>query len=163
MIGVIGGLLLLAGGGLMGYIHTRQMVQRERTIQGVEGALYEMERELTLHLTPLPALLQGEQLPFTSLFSRCGMEIEGGQPTAECWSVLVDSLPHLGEGEGRILRPLGQVLGRFEGEVQGEALRRAALELAEYRRQLQGERLRMGRVYPVVGATGAAFLGIFLL
>ncbi len=163
MTGIFGVFFLLVGGGILGYGCTSQMAHRIRTTALLQEALCQMERELTLHLLPLPELLQGDGLPFSQEFSRCGREIESGRGAESSWNELVETLPYLGEEEHNLLRPLGQILGRFEGEVQGEALRHTAQNLQRWEQTLREERQRLGRVYPVVGATVGGFLGIFLL
>lgn len=162
MRGLWGGLLLLLGGGLLGWSVTAEMGRRCRAVGALREGLYQMERELTLHLTPLPTLLQGETLPFSQHFARCGVEIGAGESVAASWDRLVESLPHLGQEEGALLRPLGHILGQFEGEVQSEALLRTARVLEEREHRLREERCRLGRVYPAVGATAGAFLAIVL-
>lgn len=162
MTGLLGGLLLLVGGGLLGYGATAQMGRRLDAIAAIRGGLYALERELSQQLTPLPTLLQRNYLPFSSEFSACGQGVQEGVPFTRCWDRLVDALPQL-EGEERgILRPLGGILGRFEGEVQSAALLRTAEELERLEERLRENRFRLGRVYPALGMTAGAFFAIVL-
>ncbi len=163
MRALLGGIFLLMGGGMLGYAITARQRQRIRAIAALRGGLYQIERELRQQLTPLPILLQQEGLPFSSAFSDCGRALDEGIPLIQCWDRLVGQLPHLGEEERGLLRPLGQILGRFEGEIQGEALLRVAQDLELLGGQLEGDRRRLCRVYPALGVTAGAFLAIILV
>ncbi len=158
-----GGVLLLLAGGWAGLSLCHQLSLRRRTVCLLGEGLRQLERELSLHLTPLPLLFQRETIPFSPLFAQCGTAVEEGSSFHFCWDRLVDSLPHIGGEERQLLRPLGAVLGQFEGETQSEALLRVAERLREREDELRREEQRLGRVYPVVGLTAGAFLGIFLL
>lgn len=163
MTGVIGFTLLLVGGGWLGYGHSHQLGQRIWAVTQLAEGLYQMEREMTLRLTPLPTLFQNKTLPFGDIFCRCGEGIALGEPVSQCWGTLVENLPLIGQEERNLLLPLGGILGRFEGDVQGEALRRVADGLRRREIFLRGERDRLRAVYPALGLTAGAFLGIFLL
>ncbi len=163
MTRLLGAVLLLVAGGGLGLSLCSQLGRRRRTVALLVEVLYQMEREMTLHLTPLPTLLQGVEPPLGQYFSICGDAVGEGLSLRPCWDRLVDGLPHIGGEERELLRPLGAVLGQFEGEVQGEALRRVADQLAEHGEMLRQEGQRLGRVYPAVGLTAGAFLGILLL
>ncbi len=163
MTGLVGFTLLLVGGGWLGYGQSHHLGQKIWAVAQLREGLYQMERELTLHLTPLPTLFQNKTLPFGDIFCRCGEGIALGEPVSRCWVTLVATLPVIGEEERRLLLPLGEILGRFEGEAQGEALRRVADGLQRREDFLRGERDRLGRVYPALGLTAGAFVGIFLL
>lgn len=161
--GIFGGLLLLAAGGLLGHEINGRRRRRLRGLYRLVEGLYQLERELSQQLTPLPTLFQREGLPFGPYFSACGRALEEGDSLAESWDRLVLHLPHLGEEERRLIRPLGQILGRFEGEVQGLAILRVTRDLEGLAGRLEGDDRRLSRVYPALGITSAAFLAIILI
>lgn len=162
MTGVLGCGLLVIGGGGLGIGLIVRLNGRIKMVAQLIETLYQLERELTLHLTPLPDLFQMEGLPLGAYFVPCGCAISTGAPLQQCWEQLVMNLPQIGEEEWTLLRPLGQILGRFEGEVQGEALHRTAQGLELLERQLLERSGRLGRIYPTVGLTAGAFLAILL-
>ena len=62
-----------------------------------------------------------------------------------------------------VLRQVGGVLGRYDGENQRQALEEAVSRLDERRRAAADRRNRMGRVYGTLGLTAGAFLVILFI
>ena len=62
-----------------------------------------------------------------------------------------------------ILRSLGGVLGRYDGERQRESLSAACLALRGCLAEAEAERKRLGKAYGAMGTAAGALLAILLL
>ena len=112
--------------------------------------------------SPEPA---GSPLSTGSLFSAGGLDSAGAGELLPLGAGrrLVSGCVSLG-GEGQaVLAPLGDALGRYDGERQREALAAVRRRLEELAARLEEDSRRRGRVYQALGLSGGAFLVILLL
>ena len=72
-------------------------------------------------------------------------------------------LTELGEEGQAALAPLGDILGRYDGQAQREGTQAVRRTLERQAQRWEDERRRQGRVYQVLGLSGGAFLAILLL
>lgn len=170
MIRLIGALLLAGGASLLGVLAAGRLDRRVRALQALLGALELLERELSFRLTPMPALLstlaKRSPAPINAFFARClaGLSALGERTLADLWEEALEKVPmDLEEEERQILRELGSVLGRYDGESQQESLGLARVRLGQCLVKAGEERSRMGRVYRVLGLAGGSLLVIVLL
>ena len=82
---------------------------------------------------------------------------------SDLWRRLTGRLSQLGREGQAVVAPLGDTLGRYDGERQREALAAARRRLEELAAQTEEDSRRMGRVYQALGLSGGAFLVILLL
>lgn len=164
------GALLIAGCGLwFGNRQATQLMRRVSALEGLEAALRQVGRELTLRCTALPQLFaaMGGQAPWPAggLFLNCAAALEESRAERfpQIWTDLVNQLPYLHEEERRCLSGLGQVLGRYPGRDQEGAIEQVCRALEEYARSARQDSMRMGRVWRALGAAGGGFLVILLL
>ncbi len=170
MVRLLGALLLSGGTTLLGFLAAARLNRRVGALRAFLGALELLERELSFRLTPMPALLailaQRSPAPVDAFFTRCLQSMDGlGEKTlAQIWDEALVAVPmDLGKEAGQILRELGSVLGRYDGQGQRESLNLAQIRLEQCLLAAGEERSRMGRVYRSLGLTLGALLVILLL
>lgn len=170
MLKLIGAVLLAGGGAYLGLSATARLERRVRSIRAMLGALELLERELTFRLTPMPALLERlarqAHPPVNTFFARClsGLSDLGERTLSDLWNEALEAVPmELGQEDLMILRELGGILGRYDGEGQGEALALAQARLGQCLAAAAEERTRLGRVYGALGLSVGALLVILLL
>ena len=169
MMRMLGAVLVAAGCIWLGEKKARRLTDRVRMLSSLSLALEQMERELQLRLLPLPVLMEelserGDPL-VRDLFRRAWNALKNLQETPfdQVWPALVRDIPNLEESDRRLLIPLGQILGRYDGPGQADSLALVRKELDRHQEQARGESIRLGRVYRAVGAAGGGFLIILLL
>ena len=166
---ILGALLLAGGSAALGFRAASRLAVRCRAQRAMLGALEQLERELGFRLASMPELLAaaaGRAAPPAQDFLRqclAGLDELGEKSMAQIWDEALPAAGDLGETAFTVLRSLGAVLGRFDGEAQRESLASARGELALCLEQAEEERRRMGRVYGALGVTAGAFLSILLL
>ena len=104
--------------------------------------------------------------PVSRFFACCldGMKELGEFPLSALWENALAEVPmDLGAEELEVLRALGGVLGRYDGEGQREALALTRVQLSQCLERAAEDRTRLGRVYGALGLTAGAFLVILLL
>lgn len=171
MLKLLGALLLIIGAASLGFGAAAQLTARVTGLRSLTAALEQMERELAFRLTPMPELLgrlaQQAQQPASMFFARCreNMNTLGERTLGEIWREALEQEPDLllSREEHQVMRALGDVLGRYDGEEQRVALRAASADLGRYMKQAENERNRMGRVYGALGLGAGAMLVILLL
>lgn len=169
MTRLVGAALVAAGCFWLGEQKARRLRLRVRTLEGISGALEQMERELRLRLPPLPVLMaqvSGQCDPVAaSLFQGCAGALEQLREysLSAVWPQLLEELSALEEEDRRILAPLGHILGRYGGGEQADSIAQVRNVLEKRREQAMADSLRLGRVYRAVGAAGGGFLIILLL
>lgn len=169
MIRMLGAVLVAAGCVWMGDKKARRLSARVRMLTGLSLALEQLERELQLRLLPLPVLM--EELSMRAdplvrdLFRHARKALESLQENsfAQAWFDLTGEIPDLNESDRRLLLPVGQILGRYDGPGQANSLALVRRELERQREQASAESIRLGRVYRTVGAAGGGFFIILLL
>ena len=67
------------------------------------------------------------------------------------------------EGIDKVLAPLGELLGRYDGPAQRDGVAAVRARLEELADRAQADCRRQGRVYRALGLSGGAFLVILLL
>ncbi len=169
MVQMIGAALLAAGCGYLGFQAAEGLRRKSRSLRQAAQALKLMERELAIGSPPLMQLLErGAQRstgPARALLEGCakGLDRLEQEDFSTLWRRQVAGWKELG-GEGQAaLLPLGEILGRYDGQSQREAMAAAAQRLEELAQRGEEEQRRQGRVYQVLGLSGGAFLIILLL
>lgn len=169
MIRILGALIVAAACGGLGIRKAQLLSARVRALEALSSAMEQLERELSLRLTPLPQLMQEmkerTEPPARALFEGCQTALEGleHERFSHAWRRLVDALPNLKEEDRRTLAPLGQVLGRYDGRGQASAIAAVRQELEELAQRAREDSRRLGRVYRAVGVAGGGFLVVLLL
>lgn len=169
MIRLMGAVLVAAGGAILGFQAAAVLRRRGRAVRRMEEGLALLERELELSAPPLSRLLERgaahSQGPARALFQGCtqGLDNLDREDFSSLWRRLVRERAELTPEGQAILLPLGNTLGRYEGERQRETLSAARRRLGELAARLETDSRRQGRVYQVLGLSGGAFLVILLL
>ena len=169
MVHVIGAVLVAAGGALLGFQAAAGLRRRVRAVRELEDGLALLERELELSAPPLPRLLERgaehSRGPARALFQGGvrGLDSLDREDFSTLWRRLVREQTGLPAEGQAVLLPLGDTLGRYEGERQREALSAARRRLGELAGRLEADSRRQGRVYQALGLSGGAFLVILLL
>ena len=169
MVHLLGAVLVAAGGSLLGFQAAAGLRKRGRAVRQMEEGLALLERELELNAPPLSRLLERgaahSQGPARALFQGCtqGLDNLDREDFSSLWRRLVRERAELTPEGQAILLPLGNTLGRYEGERQRETLSAARRRLGELAARLEADSRRQGRVYQVLGLSGGAFLVILLL
>lgn len=170
MIKLIGSIMLAGGAVFWGLAATAQLERRVKSLRAMLGALECLEREISFRLTPMPELIaqlaKQAQPPVGTFFARLLTLLPqlGERTLSELWSETLEALPmDLGDRDREVLRELGGVLGRYDGEGQREALSLAQGRLNQCLVVAAEERARLGRVYGVLGLSAGALLVILLL
>ncbi len=169
MIRLMGAVLVAAGGAILGFQAAAVLRRRGRAVRRMEEGLALLERELELNAPPLSRLLERgaahSQGPARALFQGCtqGLDNLDREDFSSLWRRLVRERAELTPEGQAILLPLGNTLGRYEGERQRETLSAARRRLGELAARLETDSRRQGRVYQVLGLSGGAFLVILLL
>ena len=169
MVHVIGAVLVAAGGALLGFQAAAGLRRRVRAVRELEDGLALLERELELNAPPLDRLLARgaahSQGTAEALFQGCvrGLDSLDREDFSTLWRRLVREQTGLPAEGQAVLLPLGDTLGRYEGERQREALSAARRRLGELAGRLEADSRRQGRVYQALGLSGGAFLVILLL
>ena len=169
MVRMMGAVLVAAGAVWVGFQAASGLYGRTRAIREMAEGLSVLERELELNAPPLSRLLAlgaaRSQGPANILFQGCaqGLDNLARESFSLLWRRMVGQIVELGPEGQAILAPLGDTLGRYDGERQREALAAARRRLDELARRLEEDSRRMGRVYQALGLSGGAFLVILLL
>lgn len=169
MVRMIGAVLVAAGAAWVGFQAAAGLYGRTRAIREMAEGLAVLERELELNAPPLSRLLAlgvvRSQGPANILFQGCvqGLDNLARESFSLLWRRMVGRIVELGPEGQAILAPLGDTLGRYDGERQREALAAARRRLDELARRMEEDSRRMGRVYQALGLSGGAFLVILLL
>ena len=169
MIRMVGAVLVAAGGGWLGFQAAIGMRTQVRALRQTSAGLALLERELELNAPPLSRLLERgaerSQGPAEELFRNCfrGLDHLDREDFSSLWRRLVSGCHALGSEGQAVLFPLGDTLGRYDGERQREALAAARRRLEELSARLEEDSRRRGRVYQALGLSGGAFLTILLL
>lgn len=170
MIKLFGAILLAGGAAFLGFSAAAQLERRVKALRAILGALESLERELSFRLTPMPELLEAlarrSQPPVNAFFARClkGLDTLGENTLSDLWNEALEAEPmDLGAEDRQVLRELGGILGRYDGEGQREALSLARAQLGQCLTTAAEERTRLGRVYGALGLTAGALLVILLL
>lgn len=170
MLKLVGAVLLAGGAAFLGFSAAAQLERRVKALRAMLGALESLERELSFRLAPMPELLEEltrrTQPPINAFFARClaGLDTLGEHTLSELWNESLEAVPmNLGPEERQVLRELGGILGRYDGDGQREALALSRTQLSQCLTSAVEERTRLGRVYGVLGLTAGALTVILLL
>ena len=169
MIRLIGAALVAAGGAWLGYLAAKELRGQVRAVRQMAEGLALLERELELSAPPLSRLLERgaahSQGPARGLFQGCarGLDRLDREDFSSLWRRMVRERTELTPEGQAVLLPLGDTLGRYDGERQREALAAVRRRLGELAGRLEADSRRQGRVYQVLGLSGGAFLVILLL
>lgn len=169
MIRLMGAVLLAAGCGYLGVQAAENLRRRSRSLSEMARALALVEGELELGSPPLGQLLERVagrcSGPAKALLEACaqGLDRLDQEDFSALWRRKVAQLEELGEEGRAALAPLGDILGRYDGQAQREGTQAVRRTLEMLARRWEEERRRQGRVYQVLGLSGGAFLAILLL
>ena len=169
MVRLVGAVLVAAGGASLGFQAAAGLGRRVRALEETAQGLALLERELELNAPPLSRLLERgaerSRGPAEALFREClrGLDRLDREDFSTLWRRLVSDCRALGSEGQAVLAPLGDTLGRYDGERQREALAAARRRLEELAARLEEDSRRRGRVYQALGLSGGAFLVILLL
>lgn len=166
---ILGKSLLLLGIALLGFRHAAGLRRRVACLRDFLRALERLERELSFALLPVDALLERSKLGSKGdcmrFFSLCEahFSVRSEECLEEIWeeSLYRAKLP-LGDEDLLLLREIGAVLGRYDGENQRLAFGRIHGRLEEQLHDADEEAKRMGKVYCVLGVCIGLFLAILL-
>lgn len=165
----MGAALVAAGGAALGFQAAVGLRKQVRALEEMSQGLALLERELELNAQPLSRLLERgaerSRGPAEELFRDClqGLNHLDREDFSSLWRRLVSGCHALGSEGQAVLFPLGDTLGRYDGERQREALAAARRRLEELSARLEEDSRRRGRVYQALGLSGGAFLVILLL
>ena len=169
MVRLMGAALVAAGGAALGFQAAARLRKQVRALEEMSQGLALLERELELNAPPLSRLLERgaerSRGPAEELFRDClqGLNHLDREDFSSLWRRLVSGCHALGSEGQAVLFPLGDTLGRYDGERQREALAAARRRLEELSARLEEDSRRRGRVYQALGLSGGAFLVILLL
>lgn len=169
MVHLMGAVLLAAGCGYLGFQAAEGLRRRSRNLSEMARALALLEGELELGSPPLGQLLERVagrcSGPAKVLLEGCvqGLERLDREDFSALWRRKVAQLTELGEEGQAALAPLGDILGRYDGQAQREGAQAVRRTLERLAQRWEEERRRQGRVYQVLGLSGGAFLAILLL
>ena len=169
MVRLMGAALVAAGGAALGFQAAAGLRSQVRALEEMSQGLALLEQELELNAPPLSRLLErGAERgrgPAEALFREClqGLDDLDREDFSTLWRRLVSGCMALGSEGQAVLTPLGDTLGRYDGERQREALAAARRRLEELTARLKEDSRRRGRVYQALGLSGGAFLVILLL
>ncbi|MCI9169576.1 MAG: stage III sporulation protein AB [Lawsonibacter sp.] len=169
MVRLMGAALVAAGGAALGFQAAVGLRKQVRALEEMSQGLALLERELELNAQPLSRLLERgaerSRGPAEELFRDClqGLNHLDREDFSSLWRRLVSGCHALGSEGQAVLFPLGDTLGRYDGERQREALAAARRRLEELSARLEEDSRRRGRVYQALGLSGGAFLVILLL
>ncbi len=170
MIKLIGSILLAGGAAFLGLSATAQLERRVKALRAMLSAMECLEREISFRLTPMPELIaqlaKQAQPPANLFFTRLLALLPklGEQTLSELWRIALESVPmDLSDRDREVLRELGGILGRYDGDGQKEALGLARGQLNQCLSSAAEERTRLGRIYGVLGLASGAVLVILLL
>lgn len=169
MVRLMGAVLLAAGCGYLGFQAAEGLRRRSRSLRQMARALALAEGELELGAPPLGQMLERvaerSQGPAKELLRACakGVERLDQEEFSALWHRQVAGLAELGEEGRAALAPLGELLGRYDGQAQREGAAAVRRALEEQARHWEEESRRQGRVYQMLGLSGGAFFVILLL
>ncbi len=169
MIRLLGALLVVGSCFMLGEDQASGLRRRVRALEALEDGFGQMEREISLRLLPLPQLMEDladhSRKPASGLFQDCRRVLDQPDETGfdQHWRDALAGVKELKPEDRRLLEPLGQVLGRYDGQEQVRAIRSCRRELELALERAREESRRMGRVYRAVSAAGGGFLVILLL
>lgn len=169
MVRLMGAALVAAGGAALGFQAAAGLRKQVRALEEMSQGLALLERELELNAQPLSRLLERgaerSRGPAEELFRDClqGLNHLDREDFSSLWRRLVSGCHALGSEGQAVLFPLGDTLGRYDGERQRETLAAARRRLEELSARLEEDSRRRGRVYQALGLSGGAFLVILLL
>ena len=136
---LIGGLLIVTAFFLVGTGSAREIRLRLRALEGMLAFLRELSRGLTWSRAPLQTLFAACREPF---LERVGFLpiLRGADPKryTSAWSDALAHLP-LAEEDIRVLKSLGETIGRVTLETQTEQLLLCISELEEHHAALRAK------------------------
>lgn len=166
MLHIVGNCLLLTGITALGFQHAAALRRRVSCLKEFLAALERLERELAFALLPVDILLcqmcAGARGPAHQFFTSCEerFRLRGEERLEEIWSNRLQEMPlPLCEEDRTLLREIGSILGRYDGDSQRLGFQRIHSRLEESIQHAKEEAERMGKVYSVLGVT----LGIFCM
>ena len=167
MIRGVGMVLILSGCFWIGNRRAVGLERRAAALEGLIAGLEQLRCELLLAAEPLPRLFgrlsRSAPWPCGALFDECGTALGGEEPLHTIWAKGIAGIPYLQPEDGRLLAPLGMLLGRYPGVEQAKGLEQVCHALERQGKLAREESCRLGRVYRAVGAATGGFLLILLL
>lgn len=170
MLRLLGVILLGTGSTAMGLCAAKQLTGKVTELKGLICGLSFMQRGLASSAENLGSMLQSAaentvgsaQKFFSAVYDN--LRHSEGAPFFRCWNdALEETLTYSGEKEKGYLRPLGNVLGCYDGDSQLSALERAIDQLGATLKEADESRKSKSKVYLTLGASAGLLLSILLL
>jgi len=166
---VLGAALLAAGAAAVGFGAAARLEGRVRDLRGLTAGLEAMARALDARLAPLEEMLsaaaESTQGRPAGLYRACAQALGRGEGRSfrVVWNTALEELPlRLERADLDLLRPLGEVLGRYDGDSQAAALAQTVARLGGQLEEAVEQRRRLGRLYGTMGVSAGLFLAILL-
>ncbi len=170
MLKLLGALLLVGGGGWMGWSAAGELKRRVRALEAWRDALALLQNELSFRLSAMPELMErlshSCREPARGAFLRlkAGLDKLGERSFEELWDAALDAQAGgLSPEDADALRPLGSLLGRYGWEDQCRGLEQTRKTLKERIKQAREDLRRKGRAYGALGLALGAFVTIVLI
>lgn len=165
----IGGLLIIAGCGSVGFRMAANHKKEERTLEMLKTLICYMQCELQYRLTPLPELCSKTANEATGvlkkLFQLLAQELEEQiAPNAEqCMLVAVNKCANLPDMSRSCLLSLGKTLGKFDLEGQLKGMDAVLSECEAQISKLKDKKEERLRSYQTLGLCAGAGLVILFI
>lgn len=167
---IAGCVLLIAGGGALGWAAGERLRERTEELDGLCAGLSAMGRELEFYQTSVPdawrVAASSARGTAAEFFAACVQAYDGGEVRRieDAWRQGADRRLKTLAGEERgVLAVLGEVLGRYDLDTQRRALDQCCARLEAARAESREEWRRQKRLHLVLGATAGALGAVILL
>lgn len=155
---LLGGLLLAAAGGLLGWQQCAEKHRTARLLRALAADLGVMAAELTVRRALLPQIFERlRDRPFFELLSAAF----GTEPMDALWARAARSLP-LPEGDREALASLSAAVGRYDAARQAAEIEAVRLRLAADAEELERFVAARGRSFAGLGASLGAMAAVIL-
>lgn len=166
---IAGAIMLLAASVMLGLGAAGILNARVRELEMLITSLEVMERELRMHLTPLPDLLRltssavkGSVKEFY-LLCIFGLERKKDRTFRSLWSESAEAAQlSVSKQDLCILEELGSVLGRYDAASQCSAICATREKLIQAFEEAKERKGKMGGVYTMLGVAAGGILSIVL-
>ena len=155
---------------MLGVCAAQCLKSRERNLKDLICGLEAVRREMQYSLAPLGDLFRlgaaqttGNVSAFFAEVAECTDDINGGGFKTNWVHMLGKHQLYLTEADLIVLRQLGVVLGRYDGDEQLRALEAVIDRLGDLCRLAEERSGRLGKVYTALGMVSGAFVFLLLI